>query len=344
MKGLASDNHSGVHPLILKALSSVNHDHQHSYGLDEASEQLDSLIKDTFGSEYDGFHVFNGTAANVLSLKALVKSHESVFCSELSHLNVDECGAPEFHLGSKIIALPDHQGKINLKDLEEKLIRFGDQHFSQPKALSITQPTELGTCYSLKELSEIKSFCKSHNLFLHIDGARLSNASYHLKTPLKEIVSGADAISFGGTKNGLMGGELVLLKKEFSKDFKFIRKQLMQLPSKTRFLSEQFITYLSDDLYLKIAKHSCDLASLLHEKILKIGLKPTAPSDSNAVFVCLPKHIIKPLKKRFFFYVWNPKTFEVRLMTSFDSTKEEIEEFCNHLQELMKNEERNPLL
>ena len=345
MKGLASDNHSGVHPEILKSMFENNIDHEHSYGLDKTSEELGTVIKEKFGEEFDWFHVFNGTAANVLSLKTLIKSHESVFCSEGSHLNVDECGAPELHLGSKIITLPDHGGKINLADLKKKLIRFGDQHYSQPKALSITQPTELGTCYSLEELNEIKSFCKKNNLFLHIDGARLSNAAYTLETSLKEIVNGADAVSFGGTKNGLLGGEIVLIKKDFSKDFKFIRKQTMQLPSKTRFLSKQFISYFKNDLYLKIAEHSCSLAKLLNETIQsETNLTPSLPTESNAVFVCLPKEIIKPLKKQFFFYVWDSNTFEVRLMTSFDSTKNEIINFTNSLKELLNHEKRSTLL
>ena len=353
MKALASDNNSGIHPEILKAIAQINEDqgHEHSYGLDDTSKRLEKIIHNIFGPEYDWFHVFNGTAANVLSLKALIKSHESVFCNESSHLNVDECGAPEFNLGCKIITLPDNKGKIQLEDLKNKLIRYGDQHYSQPKALSITQPTELGTCYSMEELKLIKDFCKENKLLLHIDGARLSNASYTLKTSLKKIISGADAVSFGGTKNGLMVGEIVLLKKNHSKNFKFTRKQLMQLPSKTRFLSEQFITYFSNDLYLKIAKHSCDLANLLHDSIKnQINLTPRVPTESNAVFVRFPKSVINPLKKKFFFYVWDSKTFEetfektfeetfeVRLMTSFDSTKDEILEFIKTLKELMPHE------
>jgi len=339
MKGLASDNHSGVHPEILKAISSTNTEHEHSYGLDESSKKLGTLVKKHFGEEFEYFHVFNGTAANVLSLKALLKSFESVFCAEGSHLNVDECGAPEFHLGSKIITLPDNFGKISIEDLEKKLIRFGDQHYSQPKALSITQPTEYGTCYSLDELNKIKSFCKEHNLFLHVDGARFANAVYSLKTDFKTLSEGVDALSFGGTKNGLLGGELVIINKKHSQNFKFIRKQLMQLPSKTRFLSEQFMAYLQNDLYLKIAKHSCDLASLLNESIsLETSLIPSVKTESNAVFIKLPRSVIKPLKKDFFFYVWDSSSFEVRLMTSFDTTKDEILNFTNKLKGLLQSE------
>ncbi len=338
MKGLASDNHSGVHPKILESLASINKNHEHSYGLDSLSKELTKVIKTTFGEEYDYFHVFNGTAANVLGLKALVKSYESVFCSSCSHLNVDECGAPEMQLGSKIITLKHDQGIIDLTDLKDKLIRFGDQHYSQPKVLSITQPTEYGTCYSLNDLKKIKDFCKANNLFLHIDGARLTNSAVTLKTSLKQIVSDADAVSFGGTKNGLMGGELVLLKKEHSKNFKFIRKQLMQLPSKTRFLSKQFLTYFNEDLHLKISEHACTLADLLYKKIKKeTSLKLTARRESNAVFVILPKEIIKELKKSFFFYVWDSHTSEVRLMTSFDTSENEILEFVKLLKELLKD-------
>jgi len=241
-------------------------------------------------------------------------------------------------LGSKIITLKHDQGLIDLIDLKEKLIRYGDQHYSQPKALSITQPTEYGTCYSLKDLKNIKDFCKTHNLFLHIDGARLTNSAITLKTNLKHVVSEADAISFGGTKNGLMGAELVLLKKEHSKNFKFIRKQLMQLPSKTRFLSQQFLTYFKEDLHLKIAEHSCELAELLYQKIKdETTLRPTAKRESNAVFVVLPKEIIKELKKSFFFYVWDSHTNEVRLMTSFDTTEGEILKFVETLKMLLKD-------
>lgn len=340
MKGLASDNHSGVHKDILKALSDCNKDHEASYGTDSYSEALGKKIKQIFGPDFHWFHCFNGTAANVLGLSALVKSYETVFCTDISHLNVDECAAPEKFLGAKLKTVPHENGKIKLSKIKKNLTRYGDQHFSQPKALSITQPTELGTCYSLDEIQSIATFCKENNLRLHIDGARLSNAAYFLETSLKTICLHADAVSFGGTKNGLLGGELILIKKQHASGFKFIRKQAMQLPSKTRFSSSQFLAYFNDDLHLKIAKHSCEMAKLLNEKINEIeGVKVNYPSQSNAVFVNLPKKVIKPLRKKYFFYVWDDQTFEVRLMTSFDTKKTEINDFTKTLKELLKQNE-----
>lgn len=335
MRSLGSDNHSGVHPNIMEAIVKVNENHEAAYGTDSLSKELNSIVKNIFGENWNWFHCFNGTAANVMSLKALVKSHHSILCTDVSHLNVDECGAPEFHIGAKLIPIKHNAGKICLTSAKEKIIRLGDQHFSQVGALSITQPTELGTCYSKTELKEVSDFCKNHNLMLHIDGARMPNASYSLNMPLKEIISFADAVSFGGTKNSLFGSELVLIKKDLSQDFKFIRKQSMQLPSKTRFLAAQFIEFFKNDLYLDIAKSSCDMAKYLNDQLnTHTNLKANYPIQSNAVFVNIPKEISKELKKELFFYIWDDKTFEARLMTSFDSTKEEIDNFIAKIKSL----------
>lgn len=342
MRSLGSDNHAGVHPLILKSLSQVNSDHSPSYGTDKISHELNKKVRELLGAQWNSFHCFNGTAANVLCLKALVQSYHSILCTDISHLNMDECGAPEFHIGSKLITIPHQNGKINLVEARKKLIRFGDQHFSQVKALSITQPTEVGTTYSLNELREIAKFCKENNLYFHIDGARLPNAAYTLKAPLKKIIKDADAVSFGGTKNGLLGSELVLLKKEHSKDFKFIRKQSLQLPSKTRFLAIQFLEFFKDDLYLKIAQQSCETAKSLKELIeTKTPLKANYPVESNAVFVNLPKKIVKELKKEVFFYIWDPEIFEARLMTGFDTKKKDLQKFTKKLAQLLEKEKLN---
>lgn len=337
MRSLGSDNHSGVHPKILQALVNVNNDHDSSYGTDILSKKLEASLQKKIGYDWKAFHCFNGTAANVLSLRSLVQSYESILCTDCSHLNLDECGAPEFHIGAKLIPVPHKNGKIDLSLAQKKIIRLGDQHHSQVKALSITQPTELGTCYSIKDLKEIKKFCELHNLYLHIDGARLPNACYTLNLSIKQITKYADAVSFGGTKNGLLGSEIVLVKKEFSENFKFIRKQSMQLPSKTRFLSAQFLEFLNDDLYLQIAKNSCDTAKYLAEQIEKqCGIKPNYPVESNAIFINLPKTAIKQLKKKMFFYVWDPHTNEVRLMTSFNTNKKELKSFVKDLSEIMQ--------
>jgi len=335
MRSLGSDNHSAVHPKIFEAMAKVNLNHDASYGTDALSRKLGERLQELTGPDWAGFHCFNGTAANVMALKAMVKSHESILCTDVSHLNVDECGAPEFHIGAKLITVPSQEGKLSVDQLKEHLIRRGDQHFSQVKAVSITQPTELGTCYSLQEVSEISDFCKEHALHLHIDGARLPNALHHLKCELKDFLQFADAVSFGGTKNGLYGSELVLLKKNFAKDFKFIRKQSMQLPSKTRFLAAQFLEFLSEDLYMKIAEHSCLMAKHLSDQLEdKTDLKGNYPVQSNAVFVNIPKHMVKPLKEKMFFYIWDEFKSEARLMTSFDTTKEELDGFVNTVIEL----------
>ncbi len=332
MRSLGSDNHSGVHPQIMNAIFRVNKNHEAAYGTDSLSKELSSTIKEIFGNDWSWFHCFNGTAANVMCLKSLVQSHNSILCSRISHLNLDECGSPEFQIGAKLIPIKHNNGKICLLSAAKKIVRLGDQHYSQAKALSISQPTELGTCYSKKELENIKLFCKKNNLFLHIDGARFANASFSLNMSFKEIIKNVDAISFGGTKNGLLGSELVLIKKNFAQNFKFIRKQSMQLPSKTRFLAAQFIEFFKDDLYLKIAERSCLMAKYLKEQIqLKTNLKINYPVESNSVFINLKKNYIKELKKIMFFYIWDEHTFEVRLMTSFDTTKKEINTFVEKL-------------
>lgn len=337
MRSLGSDNHSGVHPKILNAMVKINTDHDSSYGTDFLSQNLEEMIRKKIGYEWSAYHCFNGTAANVLSLKSLAQSHNSILCTDCSHLNLDECGAPEFHIGAKLITVPHQNGKINLEAAKEKIIRLGDQHHSQIKALSITQPTELGTCYGLKEIKEIRNFCDEYQLYFHIDGARLPNACYTLGVDFKKIIKTADAVSFGGTKNGLLGSELVLIKKNLSKDFKFIRKQSMQLPSKTRFLSAQFIEFFTEDLYMEIAKNSCDTATYLADLLYKVcDIKPNYPVESNSVFINLPKKAIKLLKKHMFFYVWNPHQNEIRLMTSFDSNKKELKTFVSELLKILQ--------
>ncbi len=335
MRSLGSDNHSGVHPQILESLLQANSNHDSSYGTDSSSKALEKMVKEEFGSEWLPLFCFNGTAANVLCLRSLVDSFHSVICSDISHLNLDECGAPEKILGIKLITTKSTNGKIDLNDLKKKIIRLGDQHYSQVGAVSITQPTELGTCYSLGEIEKIKVFCDEHNLKLHIDGARLSNAVYSLNSSFKEICEYADAVSFGGTKNGLLGCEIVLVKNK--KNMKFFRKQFLQLPSKTRFFAVQFITYLKDKLYLEISKNSCLKAQLLASEIMKnTDIKPNYPVESNAVFINLKKEDAKKLKKEMFFYTWDEISGEVRLMTSFDTTEVEIKNFVQKLRGILK--------
>lgn len=339
-KGFGSDNHSPVHPQILKAIIDCNQNHAPSYGTDELSHAFQKKIKSYFGPDTESFLVFNGTAANVLCLKAMLQSHESVLCSDVSHLNVDECGAPEALVGCKLIPVPSNEGKVSLSDLKKRLIRRGDQHFSQVKAVSLTQPTELGTCYSLKELKEISNWCKEQSLYLHIDGARLCNAAVYLNCGLKELITdtGVDILSFGGTKNGFLFGEaVVVLNPKLKSNMKYDRKQMAQLPSKTRYLAASFLAYLENDLWKEIATHSCLMAEKLYQGLSMIpSIKITAARQSNAVFVQIPQDAIKTLRQSYFFYVWNEETFECRLMTSWDTTETEILDFCQKLRSTLK--------
>lgn len=339
-KNFASDNHSGALPEMIKAIQSVNVGHVHAYGGDEYTESAVKKFKSLFGSDIDVHFVFNGTAANVLSIKAFLKPYEAVLCAETSHLNMDECGAPEALTGCKLRLLPSTDGKIKISDLDKQYIRLGDQHYSQPKMISITQPTEYGTVYTVEEMKAIGKWAKDHNIFFHVDGARFSNAAVSLGKTLKEISAdvGVDVLSFGGTKNGLLMGEAVIFfNTKYAKDFKFYRKQLMQLGSKTRFVAAQFEEYFSNDLWKKTAEHSLKMAKLLRSQLSEIPkVEITQKTESNAVFAKFPKEWIKPLKDKYFFYIWDENTFEVRLMTTFDTAEEQVNDLTNTARELSK--------
>ena len=332
-----SDNHCGIHPALLESLIEVNHGHCPSYGLDPWSQQLKEKVKELFGAE-DCFMVFNGTAANVLCLQAGVKSFESVICTDVSHLNVDECGAPEKIAGCKLIPVPSQNGKFILSELEGLVFRKGDQHFSQTRMISMTQPTEYGTIYSPEEFADLKEFAKKHNLLIHMDGARLANATQSLKLSFKQLTQGVDLLSFGGTKNGFLLGELVIpLNKDLAQDLKFLRKQSLQLPSKSRFIAAPFLRYFDNNLWAEIAHQENSMAHYLGEKLSQFPeVHVTQPIEVNSVFCTIPRKWIKSLRKSFFFYVWNEKTFEIRLMTSFDTTKEHIDSFCQAIEKLAK--------
>ena len=336
MRGFGSDNHSGAHPDILKALTEANTGHAPSYGTDPLTEKCQELFKSHFGKSTESFFVFNGTAANVLSLKAMMKSYESCFVTDMSHLNQDECGAPEFFAG-KLIPVKSINGKLTIPELEKHYIRLGDQHYTQPRVISLTQPTEVGTLYSIDEIKALTTWAKSKNLLVHMDGARFTNAVYKLNCSMNQITTdiGVDILSFGGTKNGLMFGEaVVILNPALTKDFKYIRKQAAQLPSKTRFIAAQFLAFFSNDLYKKIAQHSCEMALYFHEKLAE-KFKINYPVQSNAIFAEIPQPLVKNLKSKYFFYVWDEKTFECRLMTSWDTQKEDIDGFTKALIEVL---------
>lgn len=326
MKSFGSDNHSGVHPDIMQAIASANVGHAASYGQDQWTEQATATFRKHFG-DVDVFFVFNGTAANVLALGSMVQPHHSILCSDLAHLTQDECGAPERFLGAKLITVPHEHGRARVADLRAKLVRKGDQHFSQPRVLSLTQPTELGTTYSIAELKELTAFARANDLLVHMDGSRLVNAAVSLGVSLRELTAGVDALSFGGTKNGLLFGEAIVLFRK-SADFRFMRKQAMQLASKQRFVAAQFEAMLGSELWTTNAKHVLAMAKRLEAGVRDVpGVTITRPVQSNAVFAIIPWPAIKKAREKYFFYVWDEHTGEVRWMTSFDTTPEDVDDF-----------------
>jgi threonine aldolase len=339
-RGFASDNNAGVHPDIFKAMQSVNSGHTIAYGDDPYTKAAIEAFKKHFGENIDVYFVFNGTAANVLGIKAITKSYHSVICSDLAHLHVDECGAPEKYTGCKLLTVPSPDGKLSVEGIQQHLHGFGFEHHAQPKVVSITQSTEMGTVYTPAQIRKITDFVHEYRLYLHMDGARIANAAASLNCSLREVTVdvGVDLLSFGGTKNGMMFGEaIIFFNPQHSGEFKYIRKQGMQLGSKMRFVSAQFSALLKDDLWLQNSRHANRMAKYLEQKVRKITqIKITQPVEANAVFAIIPKEYIPILQKEFFFYVWNEKSSEVRWMTSFDTTPEDIDKFADCLGEVLQ--------
>lgn len=335
----ASDNHAGIHPLILNSIKEANIGHVNAYGNDKYTEFAINNFKKLLNNDIEVFFVFNGTGANVLSLSSMANSFNSIICSDLAHINVDECGAPEKFIGSKLITIPTENGKISIEKIKDKLIRINDEHYSQAKVISLTQSTEYGTVYTVEELKEITDFAHKNNLFVHIDGARISNALVSLNINLKEMIldTNIDVISFGGTKNGLMLGEAVIfLNKNLAKNFKFLRKQSMQLASKMRFISAQFNAFFKDDLWIKNAKHSNLMAQLLYENIKDIPkIRITQKVEANSVFAIIPQKYIEIIQEKYYFYVWNEITSEVRFMCAFDTTEKDVLNFSKIIREIL---------
>ena len=337
----ASDNHAPVAPRIMSAIIEANQGSAAAYGTDPQTRDAQRLFKKCFGQNATAHWVFNGTAANVLAIKVLLRPWEAVICAKSSHLNLDECAAPEALGGFKLICIDCPDGKIRPEQIVSELIRKGDQHFAQPKVVSITQPTEWGTVYSIKELEALREVCTEHSLLLHIDGARFSIAAASLNVSFEAIAcaSGAASISFGGTKNGLMGGEAVILfGKECTQSFRYLRKQFMQLPSKTRFLGAQFKAFLEDDYWRSLAEPPITLASKLRDALKPLhNVEVIQESEANSVFVKIPKAWNKPLKDVAFFYVWDEASNIVRWMFSFQHREEEVDRFIEAIQTLDTN-------
>lgn len=331
MRSFASDNNSGVHRAVLDAIVQANSDHAVAYGNDGWTERALSKFHEVFGADIDGYLVFGGTAANVLSISCMLRSYQSVICSSFSHLYVDECGSPETFTGCKLVPVEAENAKLTIEAIRPHLARVGDVHGTQPRVLSITQANEYGLVYSPDEVRDLCKFARDNGLFVHMDGARLANAAAALGLGLREASGdlGIDVLSFGGTKNGLMYGDaVVFFNREFSESVRFFRKQLGQLASKMRFISTQFNVYLTDDLWLQNARHANEMAQELAHSIENLpGIEISRPVQTNMVFAELDTSLLKTPQEKYTFSLLDSETIEIRFVTSFDTTQEDIERF-----------------
>jgi threonine aldolase len=339
-RSFASDNNAGVHPEVIEAIRAANEGHVVAYGDDPFTERAVELFKKHFGGDVAVYFVFGGTGANVLGLKAITKSHQAIICAETAHVNVDECGAPENFTGCKLLTVSTPDGKLRVEQIKPLLHGIGVEHHVQPAVITISQATEMGTVYTKNELKTLADFAHDRGMLLHVDGARLSNAAVSLDASLKEITAdvGVDVLSFGGTKNGMMYGEaVVFFDPKLAADFKYIRKQGMQLSSKMRFIAAQFEAMLSGNLWRRGPEHANRMAQLLAGELAKLPqIKITQPVEANGVFAVIPSEHIPALQQKYFFYVWNEEISEVRLMASFDTTEEDIRDFVAFVRETVK--------
>jgi threonine aldolase len=344
-RGFASDNNSGAHPEILAAIAAVNEGHVVAYGDDDFTAAMRERFREHFGDSAQPFLVFNGTGANLTAIDALTATHEAVICTDVAHMHVDECGAPERVAGIKLLTVANRDGKLTPDDVRRWESRRDDEHQAQPRVVSITQATELGTVYSLDETRAIADATHDLGMYLHVDGARLANAAVSLGASLRGITAdaGVDIASFGGTKNGLLLGEaVVFLRPELAESFLYTRKQLGQLASKMRFIAAQFDALLADDLWRRSAAQANSMARRLADAITAIdGVELAYPVEANGVFANLPAPAIDRLREALPaampFYVWNEDAGTVRLMCSWDTTAEDVDEFADALTSAMRD-------
>ncbi|SHL34266.1 L-threonine aldolase [Pseudonocardia thermophila] len=332
-RGFASDNYAGVHPQVLAALAAANGGHQVSYGEDRYTARLQEVIKDHFGGQAEAFPVFNGTGANVVALTAVLPRWGAVVTTTNSHIHNDECGAPERIGGIKLLPVPTPDGKLTPDLVAREAWGWGDEHRAQPLAVSITQNTEVGTVYSPEQVRAVADFAHAHGMAVHMDGARLWNAAAALGAPLRAFTTdaGVDVLSLGGTKNGLLGAEaVVVLAPERVSDLRFVRKMTMQLASKMRFASVQLLALFEDDLGLRAAAHANAMAARLRAALgaeALPGLAFTQPTEANAVFATLPTDAADRIRERVRFYDWDRARGEVRWMTAWDTTEADVDAF-----------------
>jgi threonine aldolase len=338
-RGFASDNYAGVHPDVLARIADVNVGHVTSYGDDPFTAEAVSRFRELLGEQTEVFFVFNGTGANVTALQSLLRPWQNVICTQTAHINWDEAGAPERFLGSKLVDVPTPDGKLTPDLIRANFIGRGDVHHVQPTVVSITQSTELGTLYSLDEVQAIADTTHELGMYLHMDGARISNAAASLGVELRETTGdvGVDVLSFGGTKNGLLGGEaVVFFRPELAENTPFIRKQQMQLASKMRFVAAQFLALFEGDLWRHNAGHANAMAKRLHDAVVDIpGVTITQQVQANGVFAVLPEQAIPKLQEAYHFYEWDAARHEVRWMCSWDTTEGDIDSFARLVAEVV---------
>lgn len=325
---------------MIEAIRAANDGHVIAYGGDPFTERAVKVFQKHFGRDIAVHFVYGGTGANVLGLKTITNSYEAIVCVDTAHINTDECGAPEKYTGCKLLTVRTPDGKLRVDQIKPFLHATGVEHHSQPRVISISQATEMGTVYTKNELKTLARFAHDHNMLLHVDGARLANAAVSLNASLREITAdvGVDVLSFGGTKNGMMYGEaVVFFDKRLATNFKYIRKQGMHLPSKMRFISAQFEALLSGDLWRRSAAHANRMARLLASELEKVpGIKLTQPVEANGVFAVIPEKYIAALQKKYFFYIWDEETSECRFMASFDTTEDDIRDFVAFVRKTIK--------
>jgi len=337
-RALASDNWAGAHPEVMAAIAAANVGHSPSYGEDSYTKSVVEKLRAALGAD-EVFLVFTGTGANVIALGSIANSYNAVICASTAHIYTWECGAAENHLGCKLLPVPSSDGKLTPDGIAKHLHDLGDAHHAQPRVVSISQATEYGTVYSPAEVQAIADFAHDNNLFLHVDGARLANAAVALARPLHEMARtlGVDVLSFGGTKNGAIAAEAVAyFNGDLAKNFGFRRMQAMQLASKMRFVAAQFDALLTDDLWLRSASHANDMATLLGRELAAIdGVRLTQKLEANEVFVNFPREQVARLQEKMFFEIWDDPTDEYRLVTSFDTTEEDVRLFVDYARECL---------
>ncbi len=328
-KSFGSDNHAGAHPAVLDALAVASRGDATAYGDDPWTARTTAQLADAFGASGGVFFVFNGTGANVLGLSLMLRPYEAVICAEGAHLNVDECGAPERIAGCKLLTVPTADGKLTPELIATRLGGRGDEHRAQPRVVAVTQATEVGTCYSLDELRQLGEFCRASGLLVYMDGARLANSAAFLGCSLSDLAAGVDVLSFGGTKNGTMGAEaLIVMSSSLAGTVRFQRKQQMQLASKMRYLAAQFSALLEDELWLRNARHANAMAQRLADGVRDVpGVRLCHPVESNGVFAALNPALIEPLQREWNFYVWDAADCVVRWMAAFDTTEDDVDAF-----------------